>query len=339
MNRYRASIVAGVATLASLAVLLFSSFISFPLLMLTAGGAPLTVLLLVKAVTDPTGGARRLWPSLLIGATFVPAIVIGLHGLFYAIGFALVEPFANAGEELLERVRADDGIVGLLTDYWAYIFIAELAIIAPLAEETTKPLASLVRRPATARDAFLFGAAAGTGFAIVENVLYASGWFWSYDYWLSISTLRMLGAGLHAFGAALVSWGLFQLRDKEPGRWLRLAAAFGFAFAAHSLWNGTIAVTQVIYAGRSEFGANVLSDDALAWGVAMQAFLAAIGGLVVAGLLLGARKVRDGGAPIRFDAIADLARPRGIAAWAILSTALLIPSTITVLVFPELVAL
>ena len=98
-------------------------------------------------------------------------------------------------------------------------------------------------------------------------------------------------------------------------------------------------MTQVIYAGRSEFGANVLSDDALAWGVAMQAFLAAIGGLVVAGLLLGARKVKDGGAPIRFDAIADLARPRGIAAWAILSTALLIPLTITVLVFPDLVAL
>ncbi len=339
MNRFRVPIVSGALTLLSLAVLLFSTFDALPLLLIAAGGAPLTILFLLRAITDPEREERSIWPSLVIGATVVPAVVLGLQGLFFAVGFALVEPFADAGVDLLDKLRADPGIVDLFTDFWAYVFIVELAIIAPFAEETTKPLGAILRRPRTARDAFMFGAAAGTGFAIIENILYASGWFWSFDYWLSVSTMRMLGAGLHAFGAAFVSWGVFQLRDKKAGRWRRLGLAYLIAFSAHSVWNGTIAVTQVIYAGRSEFGASALSNDALAWGVGLQAFLAAIGALIATGLLVAGKRVREGREPLRLELLTGLARRRGIAAWAILTTLLLIPSTIMVLVFPGLVTL
>jgi RsiW-degrading membrane proteinase PrsW (M82 family) len=331
--------ISGGFTVLSVVWLLLSDVESLPLLLVAAAGAPMTMLLLLRAVADPAGEGRGIWPSLLIGATLVPAVVLGLQGLFYSAGFALVAPFAGAGSDLLDKLRADPDILDLFTDYWAYIFIVEMAIVAPLAEETTKPLGSILRRPRTARDAFMFGAAAGTGFAIVENVLYASGWFWNLDYWLSIATARMVGAGLHAFGAAFVSWGVFQLHRKAPGSWQRLGLAFGAAFVAHGVWNGTIAVTQVLYAGRSELGVGALGNDALAWGVALQALLAGIGALIAVTLLVAGKRLREGKVPLRPELLADLARPRGIAAWAIVSTLLLIPSAITVLVFPELLAL
>jgi RsiW-degrading membrane proteinase PrsW (M82 family) len=342
MRRFQPPIVTGTLTLLAIALLLFVPNQPDPLrlaeLLLAAVGAPISVLLLLRTVADPGQEGRGLWVSLLLGATLVPVLVIALQGIFLAIGYTLVAPFAVAGTELLDSLRADPGLAQVLTSFWAYILIVDLAIIAPLAEETTKPLGSLFRRPATARDAFLFGAAAGTGFAVVENVMYAGGWFFNLDYWLPISVTRILGAGLHAFGAALVSWGIFQWRQREAGRWRRLGRAYGIAFATHALWNGTIAVTQVLYAGRSELGGS-LSNDALAWGVSLQAFLGVLGALIAAALLLSGKRIRQEREPIHLDLMADLGRPVGIASWAMISTALLIPSAIMVLVFPGLVAL
>ncbi len=54
---------------------------------------------------------------------------------------------------------------------------------------------------------------------------------------------------------------------------------------------------------------------------------------------MAGKRLRDGETPLRPALLGDLARPRGIAAWAIVSTVLLIPSAITVLVFPDLLAL
>ena len=342
MRRFQFAIAMAALTLVALTLLLFlpeqPDGAHIAELLLVAAGGPVTLLLLLRGIVDPEHEGRSLWVSLLLGGTLVPLIVVAMQGLFYAVGFALVAPFADAGTNLLDRLRADPGLVELLTSFWAYVFIVELAIIAPLAEESTKPLGSLLRRPATARDAFMFGAAAGTGFAIVENMLYAGGWFFSLDYWLPISVMRMTGAGLHAFGAAFVSWGVFQLRGAQPGRWRRLGLAYGIAFVAHATWNGTIAVAQVLYAGRAELSASI-SGDAGAWGVTLQALLAGLGALIAGALLLAGKRIREEAEPLRPGLLADLGRPTGIAAWAMLSTLLLIPSTIMVLVFPGLVAL
>ena len=165
----------GVLAAATVAAVLIALFVTedAPLVLLfAAAGAPLTVLAAVRATM--TGGERTptLWPSLLLGATLVPLLVLILHAVFVTIGFALVQPLESPARELLDGLRADRRLVDLLMTGWAYLLIIELAIVAPLAEETLKPIAALVQRPATARDAFLLGAAAGTGFAIVENLLY-----------------------------------------------------------------------------------------------------------------------------------------------------------------------
>ena len=62
--------------------------------------------------------------------------------------------------ELADELGADPELVRILSSGWAYVMIVELAVVAPLAEETLKPLGAVVRRPRTSREAFLFGAAA-----------------------------------------------------------------------------------------------------------------------------------------------------------------------------------
>jgi RsiW-degrading membrane proteinase PrsW (M82 family) len=342
MRRFVAPIITGAITLGSIIVLLAvpagRAGVELGGLVVAAAGGPLTIFLVVQAVADPDRKGRSPWVSFFLGATLVPFLVILLHGLFYGIGFVLVEPLFAAGIELFDELKADPGYVEVLTSFWAYLLIVELAVVAPLAEETTKPLGSVIRRPTTARDAFVFGAAAGTGFAVVENILYASGWFLSFDFWLPVSVIRILGSALHPFGAALVSWAVFRLRAGDSGRWAGLALAYGLAFAAHALWNGTIAVTQVLYAGRSELG-SALSDDAVAWGIGLLSLLTVLGIIVAGGLILAARQIREDDDPVRPALLADLGRPAGITAWAMVSTMLLIPAAIVVLVFPALIAL
>ena len=342
MKRFLAPIISGAITLGSIIVLLAvpAGLGGFELggLVAAAAGGPLTILLVVQAVADPDREGGSPWLSVLLGATLVPFLVILLHGLFYGIGFALVAPFLDAGIDLLGKLKADPGYLEILTSIWAYLLIVELAVVAPLAEETTKPLGSVIRRPATARDAFVFGAAAGTGFAVVENTLYASGWFFNFDFWLPVSMIRILGSALHPFGAALVSWAVFRLRAGDRGRWADLARAYGLAFAAHALWNGTIAVTQVLYFARLQFGSS-LSDDAFVWGIGLLSLLTVLGIILAGGLTLAARQIRKGSDPVRPGLLTDLGRPSGITAWATVSTMLLIPAAIVVLVFPGFVAL
>lgn len=339
MKHYRLPAGAGLATIAAVAALLVLDQDALFFLLAVAAGAPLTALLLVRAVADPDHEHRRLWPSFLIGAIVVPPIVLLLHSAFLTVGFTLVEPFRTAGRELLEELRADAGVLDLLTSGWTYFYLIELALVAPLAEETIKPLGAVARRPRTETDAFLFGAAAGTGFAVVENLIYASAWFWgSTSYWVPISMARMLGAGVHAFGAGMVAWGIYQVQSATGRGWRDLGLSFVAALSVHGLWNGTIAVTEVLYAGRSEISAG-LPDDAIAWGFTLLVLLAAIGTLVLGALLIAGHHLRHGDRPLRFGILEGLRSSESISAWGLISMTMLIPATILVLVFPGLLAL
>ena len=339
MRRFLSVAVVGILTVTATVSVLALSVVSPALLVLVAVGAPLTVLLLVRAIADPGREARSPWLSLALGATIVPIVVIALHGAFLALGFALVSPFVEPARGLWDQLRADPDLFGVLTSGWALAIIIEMAVVAPLAEETTKPFAALVRRPRTAREAFLFGAAAGTGFAMIENVMYASGWLWGpLDNWLPVAVMRMLGAGLHAFGAAFVAWGVFQLRSGEAGRWRRLGLSYVLALSGHGLWNGSIAVTIALFGSRAIGGLRT-TGDAYAWGVVLMVFLAMVGVVITSALLMAARRVGRGETPLRILPVEDAGTPEGIAAWALVSSTVLVPMVILVLVYPDLVAL
>lgn len=307
-------------------------------LVFIAAGAPLTVMLLVRASADPDRVGRRPWLSLFLGATVVPIAVLALNGAFLAVGYTLVAPFVEPVREMWEQLRGDPDLSRMLTSGWAVVLIVQLAVVAPLAEESTKPLAALVRRPRTAQDAFVFGAAAGTGFAIIENIMYVGGLWGSLDHWLAVAVIRMLGAGIHAFGAAFVAWGVFQLRNREPGRWRRLWMVYLVALTGHGLWNGSIAIAVTVFRERSLGGVRT-SGDAYAWGVVLTVFLAMIGVVITGALLMAARRVGRGESPLQILPIEDAGTPEGIAAWTLVSSTVLIPIAIVVLMYPGMVSL
>jgi RsiW-degrading membrane proteinase PrsW (M82 family) len=328
-----------VATLAATVATLVLGDPGISLLLMVAVGAPLTAFSLTRVLAYPDGSGRSPWPSLLLGATVVPAIVIALHGFFLALGYNLVAPFVDPVRELWEQLRADPDLFRVLTSGWALALIIELAVVAPLAEESTKPLAALVCRPRTAREAFVFGAAAGTGFAMIENVLYSSGWFFgSLQGWLPIAVMRMLGAGLHAFGAGILAWGFFQLRSGEPGRWRRFWLSFWVALTAHGAWNGSIAVAIALAAAR-ETGGLRGRYDAYAWGAVLLVLLAILGMLILGALLVAAKRIGQGESPLQALPLRDAQTPQSIAAWSLVASALLIPATIVILVYPNVMAL
>jgi len=122
------------------------------------------------------------------------------------------------------------GIYGLL------LFV--VAVVAPVVEETVKPLAVvlLTGRVRSAAEAFALGMACGIGFDLVETSLYISS---GYHDWLNIALLRT-GAGLlHGFGAAMVSLGWYYLVHGKKRRFLRAFACWLYAVLQHAIWNGS----------------------------------------------------------------------------------------------------
>jgi RsiW-degrading membrane proteinase PrsW (M82 family) len=322
------------ATLGSIAFALFAPVDPGPFLVVAAVGPPVTALLLAAAVSG--GASRSLVPSALIGAVAVPVLVLLAGGALAAVVFGLVEPLAAAGRELLDELRVDPTLLGVLSSPWAVVLLVHLAVAAPLIEEALKPLGSLARRPQSARDAFLFGVAAGAGFAAVENLLYASGWFLWGESWLAVSLLRSVGAAVHPLGAGLVSLGVWTaLRARRPGA---AVASFGAAAAIHALWNGSIAVTLVLFNER-DFAAGGLGGTAFTWGVTLTVLLVLIGGAALAGLVGLARRVAGDGVPDRLLPRLSASGPRAIVAWASAAALLLVPAAILILEFPDFLAL
>jgi RsiW-degrading membrane proteinase PrsW (M82 family) len=118
------------------------------------------------------------------------------------------------------------------------IILLVVAVMAPLIEETVKPLAVvvLIGRIRSAAEAFVLGLAAGIGFDLIETTGYISS---GYHDWLSIALIRS-GAGLlHGFGAAMVALGWYYLTHPGKHRLLKAAGCWVYAVLQHALWNGS----------------------------------------------------------------------------------------------------
>jgi RsiW-degrading membrane proteinase PrsW (M82 family) len=283
--------------------------------LVTGAGASAALLLLLVAIVGR--GRRPIWPSLALGGAVIPIVVV-------VSGALLFYPMLTLAEVIVEWGETSSFAIGRSIDPWALALIIELVLLAPLVEEFLKPFGSIMRRPKTRRDAFLFGAAAGIGFAIVETLLYASGGALGVD-WLAISVTRMVGVALHPFGAALIAVAVFDRRN--------VIKAYGIAIAAHASWNGTIAVTIVAFAQEG------LNSDNLVWGVAMFGVLTVIGTVILTGLVSLSVAIRDD-QPVRFFGVLDrLGERQGIGALAIIATAVAFPFAVAMIAFPSFLAL
>ncbi|MCK6525125.1 PrsW family intramembrane metalloprotease [Myxococcota bacterium] len=127
------------------------------------------------------------------------------------------------------------------------------AFVAPLTEEPAKALVLLAiarsRHFDNITDGFVYGAAAGLGFGVSENLLYfmsvanADG----LGAWAANIILRTLySAMMHAGATSMVgaALGLAKLRSLWAGL-LIAPTGLGLAMAMHALWNGLIVASGV----------------------------------------------------------------------------------------------
>ena len=321
-------------TVAAIVVVLSWEDAPFALLVVAAIGPPLSALFLARAAAGGGLTWSRLAGAAILGGTVVPILVILVHGAVLATVYGLVAPFAAAGRDLLDELRVQPELVDVLANPWSLLFLVELALVAPIAEESLKPLAARLVRPRSRREAFLLGAAAGAGFAVIEDLLYASGWWYSSDWWLPVAVLRSTGAALHLLGAGLISVALYERRAGMNPR-TSLARVWGFAVGIHAFWNGAIAVTVLLFEERSRIG---FAGSAWDWGIGLDVALGALGMLLLGALVVAARWAVSP-VPRPVDRVLDLERPEVIAGWAGLAALMIIPATVLILVFPSFLAL
>jgi hypothetical protein len=121
-----------------------------------------------------------------------------------------------------------------------------LSVIAPLVEESVKPLAAiaLIGRMHSAAEAFVLGLSCGIGFDLIETSGYISQ---GYQNWLKVALERSPAGLLHGFGAAMVTLGWYYLTHKQAARH-RFVLGFGcilYALVQHAVWNGTFILAML----------------------------------------------------------------------------------------------
>jgi RsiW-degrading membrane proteinase PrsW (M82 family) len=200
----------GIALAATSIVLPYS--VGFGGLVLASAAVPSAVLLVVVGRLD-----RKVPVAALIaGGTLAVAMsLIGyalLGGVVYFFVGGFGEWLVGNGDGVL-----DTDLMETLRDPWMIIFAIEVIVLAPLVEEFSKAISARLSKPFDRKSALLAGVAAGVGFAVIENIAYATGGFFVEGGWETVVLLRMLGSAVHPVAAGLVSLGWWEFRT-QPDR-------------------------------------------------------------------------------------------------------------------------
>ncbi|HLQ10841.1 MAG TPA: PrsW family glutamic-type intramembrane protease [Ktedonobacteraceae bacterium] len=238
------------ANLTLLAVLILLAGLFPALAVLALGNQRLRFRLrLPKVVNWPTSW-RRLTFAIVSGAT-LGILVAGL--LEWVLLAALVR---GQGVNPLLCINNPNAGGCQNPNVYNLLFIA-VAIIAPIVEETVKPLAViiLIGRMRSAAEAFVLGLACGIGFDLIETSGYIAS---STAHWLDIALIRT-GAGLlHGMGAGMVALGWYYLTHPGKNRIPKAVGCWLYAVVQHALWNGSAFMT-LLPGGPGTFFSNTLT--------------------------------------------------------------------------------
>ncbi len=319
-TKYVSPLVVTAAGIASISWALATDNVGFGLI-LAGSGFPFAVLLAVRARLS----GRLPVPALFGGAIVGVIVAVVSYGLVFAFAYAFFLGFATQGTELLDALRVDPRLTTALTSPWTLVLLAEVVIVAPVTEEFGKALGARWSKPSSSQQALLTGVAAGTGFAVVENVLYALGGAWAGGPWTEILLARLPGAAVHPLASGLVVLGWWEWRNRpRRGRSTRLILS---GIGVHALWNGSLValtVTEVAF----EVGSSMEAYAAVS-----AAYVAAMG--VVAAAALWSVSGWVSAAPEEDRSLRGFADGRSLGAWAVLSASLLIPLAMLLLAFPD----
>jgi hypothetical protein len=253
-----------------------------------------------------------------------PLIAILAHPLVAGFAIAFLLGFADSGRHLIDALQADPRLATALTSPWVLLLLIELATVAPITEEFAKALGAVISRPKSRREAFLFGVAAGTAFAIVENILYATLGFGYGSPWSAIAVGRSMGAAVHPLACGLVMLGWWEWRQtRSIGALLK---GYLYGVGIHALWNGSLLVVGVVETVFTVHGSTPgpLVPIALTYAAMLGVILAATLRMVTVG-------IADDRPP--FQAV-TFRTGRPIAVWVVLSASLMVPVALLVLAFP-----
>ena len=154
------------------------------------------------------------------------------------------------------------------------------SIAAPVTEEVLKGVAVAILYLARRReldgwvDGIVYGAAAGFGFAFIENVLYLMGTE-TVEEWLALFFLRVIVFGfMHGFWTALtgIGFGIARNTANRFAQAFAILAGLGAAILSHLLHNG--ALTLVEASGGATLWVAVVNYGSLLIGLAIVSVVA-----------------------------------------------------------------
>jgi RsiW-degrading membrane proteinase PrsW (M82 family) len=237
-----------------------------PIHVVTMALPPLIVLWLVGRALRGMGGSWREVVAGMAGGGILglgsALIGEGLIAFALAVAVTAVVLMMPGGAERIAALMTDlqdpawvtdlDNLLPfLLSPAVAISLLGLFSIPVPLIEETFKTLAAGVVarwvRPQPTR-AFLWGVAAGAGFALTENLF--NGALGGAESW-ALGVLARFGATvMHCLTGGLVGWGWGQLWTAR--RPLRLLGSYAAAVIVHGLWNaadvGAVLLSASAYA-------------------------------------------------------------------------------------------
>jgi RsiW-degrading membrane proteinase PrsW (M82 family) len=237
-----------------------------PIHVLTMALPPLIVLWLVGRALRGVGGSWREVVAGMAGGGILGlgTALVGEALLAFALAVVVTAGVLTmpGGVERIATLRADlqdpawvtdlDNLLPfLLSPAVALSLLGLFSIPVPLIEEAFKTLAAGVVarwvRPQPAR-AFLWGVAAGAGFALTENLF--NGALGGAESWALGVLARLAATVMHCLTGGLVGWGWGQLWTAR--RPLRLLGSYAAAVTVHGLWNaaavGTVLLSARAYA-------------------------------------------------------------------------------------------
>lgn len=259
----------------------------------------------------------------------------------------LGDPVLDALEGLVDLLAGGE-VARALSSSGFLLALFELAVVAPLAEEFAKSLVvlPLLRGTKSRRDVFLLGAAAGAGFAAVENVIYA---LVGGRYWGGILLVRALGAAVHPLGTGLMAlaWHsvIFRSADsrlgdsgtsRQPIKSTNLTSPnlqWILAVGQHALWNGGLVLWMAL-SGAAFFGPQPWEADVMGVSIAvgMLALVALEGVALWVGMRVLSRRLHPGpDKAAEIPAAEELSTERAIALWAVVCLMVLLPVGLAVL--------
>ncbi len=176
---------------------------------------------------------RRLTVALVSGAT---------SAILFAMIFELILDFIVQAGLHVTSFNLDDPNAPIPNNARVLLYMFLLvSVIAPLVEESVKPLAviALIGRINSAAEAFILGLACGIGFDLIETSGYIS---MGYRNWVDVAIERSSAGLLHGFGAGMTALGWYFLTHKKSLAHRRVLIGLGcilYAILQHAIWNGS----------------------------------------------------------------------------------------------------